>query len=152
MALIKDEWVIRKTSTITIDKANKYIRDQLDIKQEDESNYDTSGKFIDNFFADLFDTRDGSLYRIYSVGATNNPHQVDGDADAGDSYYSIVNLADVITKIDNSGTFLKVNDASTTYATKAELPDLSDYRVEDEIVQMINGKIEKIQIDEVIIG
>jgi len=152
MALVKDEWVIRKTSSIDIVTANSYIRGQLDIKQEDESNYDAGGAFIDNFFADLFDTRDGSLYRIYSVGATNNPNQVAGDSKAGDSYYSVVNIADVITKVDNTGTFLKVTDASVTYATKAELPDLTNYRVEDEIVQLVDGKISAIQIDEVIIG
>lgn len=152
MALVKDEWLIRKTSSIDIPTANKYIRDQLDTKQDDASNLDINNEYIDNFFADLFDSRDGSLYRIFSVGATNNPKQVDGDADAGDSYYNVVLTADVINKIDQSGVFLKTVDASVTYATKAELPDLTDYRVENEIVQIVDNKVAAIQIDEVIIG
>ncbi len=152
MALVKDEWIIRKTSTISISDANSYIRGQLDNKQDQEDNLDAGDDYIDNYFADLFDSRDGSLYRIYSVGATNNTSVVAGDADAGDSYFNVVLTADVINEIDQSGVFLKTVDASTTYATKAELPDLTDYRVEDEIVQLVDGKIAAIQIDEVIIG
>jgi len=152
MALVKDEWVIRKSSTVTISNANSYIRDQLDVKQDDEINRDSNDKYIDNFFADLFDARDGSLYRIYSVGATNNSKVVDGDSEAGDSYFNVVLTADVITEIENSGTFLTTVDASTTYATIAEIPDLTDYRIEDEIKQIVDGKIAAIQIDEVIIG
>jgi len=152
MALVKDEWIIRKTSTIAISAANDYIRGQLDTKQDHEDNFDAGDAYIDNFFADLFDSRDGSLYRIYSVGATNNTDVVAGNADAGDSYFNVVLTADVINEIDQSGVFLKTVDASTTYATKAELPDLTDYRVENEIVQLVDGKIANIQIDEVIIG
>jgi len=152
MALVKDEWIIRKTSTISISSANDYIRGQLDDKQDNTDNLDSSDKYIDNFFADLFDARDGSLYRIYSVGATNNAAVVDGDSEAGDSYFNVVLTADVITEIENSGTFLTTVDASTTYATKAELPDLTDYRIEDEIVQLVDGKITSKQIEEVIIG
>jgi len=152
MALVKDEWVIRKTSTVSIPDANDYIRGQLDDKQEQSDNLDASDKYIDNYFADLFDARDGSLYRIYSVGATNNSKVIDGDSEAGDSYFNVVLTADVITEIENSGTFLTTVDASTTYATIAEIPDLTNYRVEDEIVQIVDGKIASIQIDEVIIG
>jgi len=152
MALIKEDWIIRKTSTISIDKANSYIRDQLDDKQDASDNLTSSGDYIDNFFADLFDSRDGSLYRIYSVGATNNSSVIDGNADEGDSYFNIVLTSDVITEIENSGTFLKVVDASSTYASKDEIPDLTNYRVESEIVQLVDNKINAIQIDEVIIG
>ena len=152
MALIKDEWIIRKTSTISIARANDYIRDQLDKKQEEETNIDSSDKYINNYFADLFDSRDGSLYRIYSVGATNNSKVVDGDAEAGDSYFNVVLTSDIINTIEQSDVFLKTVDASTTYATKAELPDLTEYRVEEEIVQLVDNKIASIQIDEVIIG
>ena len=129
MALIKDEWIIRKTSSISIDNANSYIRDQLDKKQDAESNLDTNDDYINNFFADLFDARDGSLYRIYSVGATNNSSVVAGDSESGDSFFGVVVMSD----------FLKQ-------------PDLADYRVETEIVQLVDGKLATIQIDEVIIG
>ena len=152
MALVKDEWVIRKTSGVSISAANSYIRGQLDAKQEDTDNLDLSSDYIDNFFADLFDTRDGSLYRIYSVGATNNASVVAGDSEAGDSYFNVVLTSDVITQIENSGTFVTTVDASTTYATKTELPDLTNYRIEDEIIQIVDNKIASIKIDEVIIG
>ena len=152
MALVKDEWVIRKTSTISISAANDYIRGQLDNLQEASVNFNSNNAYIDSFFADLFDARDGSLYRIFSVGATNDSGVIAGNSDNGDSYFNVVLTADVINEIENSGTFLTTVDASTTYATKGELPDLTNYRVEDEIVQIVNGKIASIQIDEVIIG
>jgi len=152
MALVKDEWIIRKTSTISIVSANSYIRGKLDTKQDDENNKDSNDAYIDNYFADLFDSRDGSLYRIYSVGATNNTSVVAGDSDAGDSYFNVVLTSDVITQIENSGTFVTAVDASTTYATKTELPDLTNYRIEDEIIQIVDNKIASIKIDEVIIG
>jgi hypothetical protein len=152
MALIKEEWIIRKTSTISIDSANSYIRGQLDEKQDATENLNSSGGYIDNFFADLFDSRDGSLYRIYSVGATNASDVIDGDADAGDSYFNVVLTSDVIEQIEQSGTFVTVTDATNTYATKGELPDLTDYRIESEIVQIVDNKVQAIQIDEVIIG
>ena len=129
MALVKDEWIIRKSSTITIAKANSYIRDQLDKKQDQDSNKDSNDKYIDNYFADLFDSRDGSLYRIYSVGATNNSKVVDGDAEAGDSYFNVVSMTEFVTNA-----------------------DLENYKVEDEIIQIVDNKIKSIQIDEVIIG
>jgi len=152
MALVKDEWIVRKTSTVTISAANDYIRGQLDTKQDLAENLDSSGVYIDNYFADLFDARDGSLYRIFSVGATNNAGVIAGNADNGDSYFNVVLTSDVITEIENSGTFLTSVDASTTYATKGEIPDLTDYRIENEIVQIVDNKIASIQIDEVIIG
>jgi len=153
MALVKDEWVIRSNSTISIDAANSYIRSQLDVKQDDSNNLDINNEYIDNFFADLFDSRDGSLYRIYSTGATNNPSVIAGDASNGvDGYYSVVELSKVINDIEQSNTFLKVTDAEITYAQKTELPDLTDYRVESEIIQIVDNKVNSIQIDEVIIG
>lgn len=152
MALLKDEWIIRKTSTISISVANSYIRGQLDIKQNIAENINSTGGYVSDFFADLFDSRDGSLYRIYSVGATNNPSVVAGNANNGDSYFNLVVTSDVIAAIENSGTFLTRVDASSTYATKSEIPDLTDYRVEDQITQIVDNKIASIQIDEVIIG
>ena len=162
MPLKKDEWVIRKTSGITIETANSYIRGQLDAKQDDDTNVDVnSGAYTDFFFADLFDSRDGSLYRIWSVGATNDGSVIAGDSESGDSYYTIVrtseyvtaaDLADFITNEAGDARYLQTTEANTTYATKVELPDLTDYRIEDEIVQIVDNKIASIQIDEVIIG
>ena len=150
MALIKDEWVISKQSTIEIGKAFNYIQGKLNTKQEDDSNKGNSDDYINNYFADLFDARNGAYYKIYSEGATTGV--LKGDVSAGDSFYNVVLTSDIIEKIKNEGSFLTNVDASTTYATKAELPDLTNYRVEDEIVQIVNGKIASIQIDEVIIG
>ena len=142
MALVKDEWVIRKTSSIAIAAANSYIRGQLDGKQDDAGNLDIVGGYIDNYFADLFDARDGSLYRIFSTGATDNPSVIAGDSTNGiDGYYTVVRTSEYITP-----------DDLIPFATKTELPDLSDYRVENEIIQIVDGKIDSLQIDEVIIG
>lgn len=142
MALIKDEWVIRKTSTATIAKANASIRTQLDAKQTDPTNLDMNGKYIDNFLADLFDSRDGSLYRIFSTGATNNTTVIAGDASNGiDGYYKLIKTADYITQSD-----------LVPFAKTSELPDFSLYKVASEIVQIVDSKIDAINIDTVIIG
>ena len=139
MALVKDEWVIRKTSTGTIASANTTIRANLDIKQNDSKNKDINGKYIDNFFADLFDARDGSLYRIFSTGATNNATVIAGNAANGtDGYYTIVRTTEYITQAD--------------LEPFVETTDLSNYRVESEIVQIGDGRINAIKIDDVIIG
>jgi len=139
MALVKDEWVIRKTSDIDIPSVNSYVRGQLDDKQDDDVNLNLSGGYVDNFFADVFDARDGSLYRIYATGATNNSSVIAGDASNGtDGYYAVVKATAYITQAD--------------LEPFVEQSDLSEYRVEDEIVQIVDNKIDAIQIDEVIIG
>ena len=147
MALVKDEWVIRSNSGIGISTANSYVRSQLDVKQDDSSNLDLSGSYIDNFFADIFDSRDGSLYRVYSTGATNNPSVIAGDSsNSTDGYFTLVGAGGTAEGGGLTG------DDLIPYAKKTELPDLTDYRVENEIIQIVDGKIDNIQIDEVIIG
>ena len=108
MALVKDEWVISKTSGAAIEWAKGYIRDKLDGKQEVTDNLDSNNAYIDNYFADLFDARDGSLYRIYAKGATTQ--MLKGDPDNGDSYYNVVLTSDIITQIENAKTFLVTAD------------------------------------------
>lgn len=145
MALVKDDWVIRKTSTTTIATANNTIRNQLDIKQNDSKNRDINNNYIDNYFADLFDARDGSLYRIWSTAATNSSSVIAGNAANGDSYYTVVNVGNIKTSIETT-----LNMSS--YALKTELPDLEPYALDVDVIQVVDNKINQIQIDEVIIG
>jgi len=148
MALVKDEWIIRKSSTVTISKANNYIRGKLDDKQEDNSNKDTNDGYIDHFFADLFDSRDGSLYRIYSVGATNDSSVIDGDAQQGDSYFNVVNVQDIISVLTSKNKFIPIEQKDSFLTDD----NISGFKIEDEIIQIVNAEQNKKNIDTVIIG
>lgn len=185
MALVRDEYIIRKTSTSVVQTVMNTIRSTyLDKKQVDPTNKNASGGYINFYFGDLFDSRDGSLYRIWSTAATNDPAVIAGNATNGDSFYTIINVASIksaltttlsgsflttanadtnfLKKADATATYLTLSgaaqeylaqdDANATYALKSELPDLTDYRIEDEIIQIVDGKINQIKIDEVIIG
>jgi hypothetical protein len=147
MALVKDEWIIRKSSSISIEKAENYIRNQLDKKQDDDKNKNLSGDYVDFYFADLFDSRDGSLYRIYSTAATENSKVIDGSTENGDSYYNVVKISEIYDTI------------SEKYVTKSyandnlvKIVDLNDYLKKAEIEKMIKDAINSSQIDEVVIG
>jgi len=68
-ALWKKEVVIRQNSTIGIAAAQNWTKNWLASFQDDPSNIDGNGDYIDHFFGDLFDARTGNLYRIFSDAA-----------------------------------------------------------------------------------
>jgi hypothetical protein len=68
-ALWKKEVVIRQNSTISVAGAQDWTKNWLDRFQDDEDNIDEDGDYIDYFFADLFDSRTGNLYRIFTDAA-----------------------------------------------------------------------------------
>jgi len=147
MALVKDEWIIRKSSSISIEKAENYIRQQLDNKQDDDKNKNLNGEYVDYFFADLFDSRDGSLYRIYSSAATTASKVIDGSVENGDSYYNVVKMSEIYNTIANEY-------VSKSYADDnlVKVSDLNNYLTKTEIENLIQQKLNSSQIDEVIIG
>lgn len=65
-ALKKLDVMIRQNSTISQDDAIKWTKNWLNFRQEDSSNKDDNGNYINDYFADLFDSRDNSLWKVFS--------------------------------------------------------------------------------------
>ena len=71
-ALKKLDVMIRQNSTISQDDAIKWTKNWLNFRQEDSSNKDDNGNYINDYFADLFDSRDNSSWKIFSDVAAKN--------------------------------------------------------------------------------
>lgn len=101
MALYKKEIVVRPTSTATYDQAITATRNFVNGFQNDPANKNGTA-FIDFFFGDCFDSRNGNIYRVFS--------------DACATEYSMPHVNGLIkyTILDNS-----------VMATKAELTPLA---------------------------
>jgi len=65
--LYKKEVVIRPTSTITVQGAKDWTKNWLNNTfQEADSNKNSDGTYTDYFFGDIFDSRTGNIYRVFS--------------------------------------------------------------------------------------
>ncbi len=65
--LYKKEVFIREVSTVLIPAAKTWtINWMTNTFQNATSNIDGNGDFIDYFFADIFDARDGNIYRVFT--------------------------------------------------------------------------------------
>lgn len=69
-SLKKLDVIIRGNSTITIDGAVKWVKNWSDERQEESSNKDKDGRYIKEFFVELFDSRDSSTYKIFCTYST----------------------------------------------------------------------------------
>jgi len=126
-ALYKKEVLIRENSTITVQGAIDWTKNWLNNTfQNSEENKDENGNYIDYFFADMFDSRDRKLYRIFSSAAK--------------SYYHMSN--DVVTILDSTE-FVKKTSVSTS-------PDLngeeSEILVRSALEDMIKNVVSKSKI------
>lgn len=66
MALLKKEIIIKTTSIMTLSQVKVACRGIVNSFQTAITNKKTDGTFIDYFFADIYDARDGNVYRIFS--------------------------------------------------------------------------------------
>lgn len=66
MALLKKEIIIKTTSVMTLSQIKVACRGIVNSFQTAITNKKTEGTFIDYFFADIYDARDGNVYRIFS--------------------------------------------------------------------------------------
>ena len=67
MGLYKKEVLIRPVSTISVQGAKDFAKNWMnDNFQNVDENKDEDGNYIDYFFADIFDARDGNIYRVYT--------------------------------------------------------------------------------------
>ena len=71
-ALKKLDVMIRANSTISQDDAVQWTKNWLNNRQEADTNKDEDGNYLEDFFADLFDSRDNSLWKVFSDVATFN--------------------------------------------------------------------------------
>ena len=92
MGLVKKETIIKPTSSMTLDAVKTATRTMINSYQNGTTNKNTNGTFKDFFFMDIYDSRDGSLYRIY--------------ADACETEYGLPKVNGVIfyVVVDKSGT------------------------------------------------
>jgi len=94
--LYKKEVLIREVSTVSVPAAMTWTINWItNTFQNKASNIDGNGDYIDFYFADIFDSRDGNIYRVYT--------------EACKPQYSMTNIE--YTILDNS-----------LLAQKAELP------------------------------
>lgn len=69
MALYKKEILIKPSSILTHDEAIQITRDYVNSFQNDPANT-VNGNFVDYFFGDVFDSRTGSIHRVFSDACT----------------------------------------------------------------------------------
>ncbi len=67
MGLFNNQVVIRPTSKITVDAAQKWTQNWLNTDYQDiPTNKDTNGNYVKFYMADIFDARTGNLYKVFS--------------------------------------------------------------------------------------
>jgi hypothetical protein len=71
-ALKRLDVMIRQNSSVTQDYAIEWTKNWLNHRQEDKSNKDENGNYIYDYFADLYDSRDSSSWKIFSDVAADN--------------------------------------------------------------------------------
>lgn len=95
MALYKKEIVVRPNSTATEAQAITATRNFVNSFQNAAGNSNGSGGFIDFFFGDCFDARDGNIYRVFSDACAAEYSMPN---DNGLIKYDILNNATIATK------------------------------------------------------
>ena len=99
MALLKKEIIIKPTSVMTLSQIKLAVKGIANGYQTAPTNKKTDGSFIDYFFADIYDARDGNVYRIFS--------------DACETMYGLV-------KVDNYLFYTLIDKANEANNTPAE--------------------------------
>lgn len=94
MALLKKEIIVKTTSTMTLSQIKVACRGIVNSFQTANINKKTEGTFIDYFFADIYDARDGNTYRIFSDSCESMYSLIKTD---GYLFYTLIDKA-------NSGT------------------------------------------------
>jgi len=70
LALQKLEVLIRGNSTISTDDAIEWTKKWVNARQEEDENKDEDGNYLVAFYADLFDSRNSSSWKIFCDVAT----------------------------------------------------------------------------------
>lgn len=90
MALLKKEIIIKTTSIMTLSQIKVACRGIVNSFQTAITNKKPEGTFIDYFFADIYDARDGNLYRIFSDSCESTYSLIKTD---GYLFYTLIDKA-----------------------------------------------------------
>ena len=90
MALLKKEIIIKTTSVMTLSQIKVACRGIVNSFQTANTNKKPEGTFIDYFFADIYDARDGNLYRIFSDSCESTYALIKTD---GYLFYTLIDKA-----------------------------------------------------------
>jgi len=107
--LYKKEVLIRPVSTITVQGAKDFAKNWLrDTFQDVDTNKDADGNYIDFFFADIFDARDGNIYRVYSE-ACDKKYDMGGSLE-----FEILNNVQINQSIEDVNSALEATNENLT--------------------------------------
>jgi len=112
MGLKKLDVLIRGNSTITQDDAVEWTKNWLNKRQEAKSNKN-GDKYIEEFFAELFDSRDSTTWKVFSDYATDlrvikntykceDGREFEGVIETFNKTKLIKEVIDIVGKSDNS--------------------------------------------------
>lgn len=145
MALYKKEVVVRPNSTATYEQAISVTRNFVNGFQNAPENAKDGGGYIDFFFADLFDARDGNIFRVFSDACTTEYSMPN---DNGLIKYDIVNngilaskqyVQDAIAGIDVGGEevdLTTINEVLLDHENRIEvLENTSDNGAEAYVIE-----------------
>lgn len=111
-ALYKKEVVIRPTSTMTVQGAIDWTQNWLMTAFQDKAeNKDANGNYIDYFFADIFDSRTGNIYRVFSNPCTTAYSLTTLNFEILDKskFATTLELASVSENVSNNGVLIAQN-------------------------------------------
>jgi len=92
-ALYRLDTMVRKKSDIKEYDAVKWTKDWVNDRQESEKNKNPDGSYKKDYYSDLFDSRTGKLWKVFSDVAGDN-------RDIDDKYQDIDNVMYVSVYID----------------------------------------------------
>lgn len=141
--LYKKEVLVKPTSTATTDGAIEFTKNWLNNTfQNKEDNLDENGNYKDYFFADVFDSRNGNILRVFS--------------DACEAYYGMTELVFEVlntskfataTALEETNTLITVNAEAIGNIEPTDITEIENTLVEhtDRIVALENTQDDEVQ-------
>ncbi len=71
-SLYRLDVIVRGNSTVTQDYAVKWTKNWVNKRQEEDENKDENGKYLKEYYADLYDSRTNKSWKVFSDVATEN--------------------------------------------------------------------------------
>jgi hypothetical protein len=136
-ALKKLDVLIRGTSTITTCDAIKWCNSWANDRQDSEDNKDENGDYIEEFFIELFDSRDGSTFKLFNDYSTEirdiDNSYVCSNGDEIKGVITVLIKADLIEEILNS-----INTSSNVETRNIDIT-VNPYTLEDNNIKFMSA-------------
>jgi hypothetical protein len=115
-ALYKKEILIRQVSTVSKQGAIDFTKDWLNDNFQEVSSNKSNGDYIDFFFADIFDSRNGDIYRVFADACSDEYSLTDTvfDVLVPEEFVSRVDFDSIANDLDSRITALENESASIT--------------------------------------